>query len=363
MASRHLRPQPLRRRRHVSVVVPCHGYGRYLPECVGSVLAQDGVDVDVTIVDDASPDDSAAVAYRLATADQRVRVLENERNVGHIATFNRGLSAVDGDHVVLLSADDMLTPGSLSRSVALLDAHPEVGMVYGWAPQFTHHPPAARTRSASWSIWSGPDWLEQLCRGAGNPVTTPDVVLRGSLMRELRAYDARVPHACDLLMWLRAATRTSIGRINGADQAFYRVHGANMHTEQYGGAFTDLAQRVLAFQIAFAEDGQRLPDVARLRRLAYRALARECLMLAQWCREFRRHEAEPLDELVALAEQLGPAAEHPDLWRGYERHLARAAAGLGPPMRFAVAAMGDVYGRWRWRRWRRSGVLRPARSI
>ena len=46
----------------VSVVIPCYRYGRFLPACVQSVLDQDGVDVRVLIIDDASPDDSAEVA-------------------------------------------------------------------------------------------------------------------------------------------------------------------------------------------------------------------------------------------------------------------------------------------------------------
>ena len=46
----------------VSVVVPCYNYGRYLEGCVGSVLSQEGVEVDVLIVDDASPDGSVDIA-------------------------------------------------------------------------------------------------------------------------------------------------------------------------------------------------------------------------------------------------------------------------------------------------------------
>ncbi|MGZ4476136.1 MAG: glycosyltransferase family 2 protein, partial [Nocardioides sp.] len=125
------RPVPLRTRPRVSVVVPCYNYGRYLPDAVGSALDQSGLDVDVLIVDDCSTDDSAAVALRLADADPRVRLLRHETNRGHIQTYNDGLAAVTGDYVVLLSADDLLTPDSLTRAVALMEAHPRVGLVYG----------------------------------------------------------------------------------------------------------------------------------------------------------------------------------------------------------------------------------------
>jgi glycosyltransferase involved in cell wall biosynthesis len=65
-------PGPSDARPGVTVVIPCHRHGRYLDAAVGAVLAQDDVDAQVIIVDDASPDDSLAVARRLA-ADERVQ--------------------------------------------------------------------------------------------------------------------------------------------------------------------------------------------------------------------------------------------------------------------------------------------------
>src|ERR687885_793594 len=53
----------------VSVVIPSYNYGAYLPACVASVLGQEGVDLEVLIVDDRSTDGSGAVAESLATAD------------------------------------------------------------------------------------------------------------------------------------------------------------------------------------------------------------------------------------------------------------------------------------------------------
>src|ERR687887_420932 len=118
----------------VSVVIPCYRYGRFLPDCVRSVLDQEGVDVRVLIIDDASPDDSAQVALRLAAEDERVEVRVHEVNKGHIATYNEGLLEwADGDYSVLISADDLLTPGSLARATAVMEAHPSVGLVYGHA--------------------------------------------------------------------------------------------------------------------------------------------------------------------------------------------------------------------------------------
>ncbi len=113
----------------VSVVIPCYMYGHFLEECAASVLDdQEGVDVRVLIIDDASPDDSAEVAHKIAARDPRVEVIVHEANQGNIATINEGLlDWADGDYWTVLSADDRLTPGALRRARDLLDAHPDAG--------------------------------------------------------------------------------------------------------------------------------------------------------------------------------------------------------------------------------------------
>ena len=117
---RFRRARALGSRPSVSVVIPCYNYGRYLPAAVSSVLQDEGVQVDILIVDDASTDGSAEIAHSLATMYPEVDVLVHEENRGHIATYNDGLARARGEYVVLLSADDQLTPGSLSRATALL---------------------------------------------------------------------------------------------------------------------------------------------------------------------------------------------------------------------------------------------------
>jgi len=360
---KHFAPQPLTTRPRVSVVIPCYNYGHFLPECVRSVLEQDGVEVDVLIVDDASPDGSVEVARHLSRRDPRIRVLEQTENQGHIATYNNGLAAVDGTYVVLLSADDLMAPGALARSTALMEAHPEVGLVYGFSRRFFGTPPPPRTRLRSWSVWPGAEWVEMICRSVSNPIYTPEVVMRTSIMRELVGYDARVPHAADFLLWTRAATRTAIGRVSGVDQAFYRVHGANMHVEMFPGAVRDITERNLSLDILFDTDGDRLPDVARLRTLARDALAREAIMIA--CQHYALgvEPSDVPDQLVALAHEIAPESRHGAARRAYDRHVLRAKNGRAPVVPAGVTAFGNrVLTHARWRHWRRTGVMWAKRS-
>ena len=115
--------------RTVDVVVPCYNYAKYLEICVRSILDQPDVAVRVLIIDDCSTDESEVVGRRLAADDSRVHYRRHDRNIGHIATYNEGLLGwATADYCLLISADDLLTPGALSRAVRVLDEYPSVGM-------------------------------------------------------------------------------------------------------------------------------------------------------------------------------------------------------------------------------------------
>ena len=266
----------------VSVVIPCYKYGHFLEDAVTSVLDdQEGVDVRVLIIDDASPDDSADVARKIAARDPRVEVAVHAANKGNIATYNEGLlDWADGDYCVLMSADDRLTPGALRRARDLLDAHPGVGFVYGRALYVMNGAPlpTARTKVQGWSVWPGQRWLEGRFRQAENPSTSPEIVVRASVQKRVGGYDPQLPRAADMEMYMRLAANADVGFIRGVDQAYYRVHGRNMSSAV--SALMDLRQRRSVFEVVLDRYGKRLPDGKRLSDIVHRQLGREALWAA-----------------------------------------------------------------------------------
>src|SRR5487761_57273 len=104
-------PAPL-----VSFVVPCYKLAHYLGACLDSLLSQSFGSVEVIVMDDCSPDHTAAVAG--AYRDARLRYVRNERNLGHLQNYNRGISLAAGKYVWLISADDcLLARHALARYV------------------------------------------------------------------------------------------------------------------------------------------------------------------------------------------------------------------------------------------------------
>jgi glycosyltransferase involved in cell wall biosynthesis len=320
----------------VSVVIPCYKYGHFLEDAVASVLDdQEGVDVRVLIIDDASPDDSAEMARKIAARDPRVEVIVHETNKGNIATFNEGLLEwADGDYLALLSADDRLTPGALRRARDLLDAHPNVGFVYGHARYVMDGEPlpTARTRVRGWSVWPGQLWLERRFRQAENPITSPEIIVRTSLQKRVGALNSQLPKAADMEMFMRLAANADVGFIRGADQAFYRVHGQNM--SKAVSALMDLRQRRSVFEIVLDRYGDGLTDSKRLSDIVHRQLSREALWAAgrvydrgrirqtELARRFlgtaADEEERDVDELLAFALDCWPQAGRLPLYRTLE---------------------------------------------
>ena len=113
----------------VSVVIPAFNLARYLPAAIDSALAQDppGGSVEVIVVDDGSTDETPHILEGYA---DRVRVIR-QPNGGLVAAVNRGLTAVNGEYIALLDADDEWPRDRLLRSVAVLEARPTVGLVHG----------------------------------------------------------------------------------------------------------------------------------------------------------------------------------------------------------------------------------------
>lgn len=306
-AMRHL--EPLRRRPRVSVVIPCYNYGRYLPACVASALDhQDGVDVEILIVDDKSTDDSLAIARAIADQHPEVSILENAVNMGAVATYNHGLTLARGDYVMLLSADDLLTPGALTRAASVMEMAPSIGLVYGAAPAFHNTPPAARTGHGDWIYWPGQDWLRIRCQSGYNVIASPEVMMRTAVLRQIGLYRPDLPHAGDLEMWLRAATVSDVGFLVAADQAFYRKHQTNMHkaifkSGTHEGGLIDLEQRWQAFQAALGSSASALHS--QLLATARASIARHAVNSINYA--FARGQRSfPVSAYEALAHSLQP---------------------------------------------------------
>jgi GT2 family glycosyltransferase len=343
----------------VDVVIPCYKYSRYLRGCVESVIGQRDVNVRILIIDDASPDDTAEVGASLAAQYPQVEFRRHVTNAGHIATYNEGLlSWSKSAYCMLLSADDLLAPGALTRAVSIMERDPSIGMVYGRAIHFYNESelPAGEAHPSVPIYYDGADWISRRCRAGTNVITSPEVVIRGNVQRAVGGYRPELPHSGDLEMWLRIAAVSTIAYIR-VPQAFYRVHGASMQRTQFQGNLVDMVERRAAFHsflrlyAASSNNGEQLQQNAEL------ALAREALWDACRMYDHGHPEEGQIEGLVRFAIETCRDARSLPEFRALQRRQWLGAKFCHRTQIFIMPAALQWVRRWlRKQRWQRRGV-------
>ena len=150
----------------VSVIIPFYNSAEWLDETICSVLAQDFDDFDIALVDDGSTDESTALARSYADRNQKIRYFEHEAhaNKGVVFARNLGIKMTRGKYIAPLDADDFWEQRKLAEQVAIMEAHPEIGMVCGVVRY--------------WSSWAGGvDRLVQSGHVLNQVVLPPDASL------------------------------------------------------------------------------------------------------------------------------------------------------------------------------------------
>jgi glycosyltransferase involved in cell wall biosynthesis len=120
-------PEPL-----VSVVTPVYNGAKYIAECIESVLGQTYSNFEYVISDNASTDDTLAIARAYSERDGRIRVVPHDEHLTHlISNWNRSMREIapEAAYVKVVHADDWLFDECLERMVDLAERSRSVGLV------------------------------------------------------------------------------------------------------------------------------------------------------------------------------------------------------------------------------------------
>jgi len=116
----------------VSVVIPCHNYGRYVADALRSIAEQTELPDEVLVINDGSTDDSSDVldTCRRELADRLPITVVNQANQGLVRTLNDGVRRAASPYVMFVSADDRARPELIARLRRKLDHDPRAGYAY-----------------------------------------------------------------------------------------------------------------------------------------------------------------------------------------------------------------------------------------
>jgi glycosyltransferase involved in cell wall biosynthesis len=115
----------------IGVIIPCYNYGHFLTDAVESVLRQTRPVDKILISDDASTDDTQAVAEMfVAEHPDLIEYRRNEENLGMVPRFVLTVAEMDTDYICLLGADNRFRSDYIETTAAVLDANSQVGVAY-----------------------------------------------------------------------------------------------------------------------------------------------------------------------------------------------------------------------------------------
>ena len=110
----------------VSVVIPTYNRAALLTEAIDSALAQDYPATEILVIDDGSTDHTADIA---AAYEGRIRYFQ-QANGGAGAARNFGMQQARGEFIAFLDSDDLWRPNKLSLQVSIMNARPDVAMLF-----------------------------------------------------------------------------------------------------------------------------------------------------------------------------------------------------------------------------------------
>lgn len=255
----------------VSVCIPTYRGAAFLAAAIDSVLQQSSADLELWIIDDNSPDDTAAIVA--GYTDPRIRYLRNASNLGPEGNWNRCLEVARGKYFKLLPHDDVLAPTCLAEQVAVLaaDLQSRIALVFG-AREIID--PAGRIlmrrglpRTPASRV-DGTGLMKRCVRAGANLIGEPgNALFRRDLISRVGTYDARYPYLVDLDYWFRillhgdayyTATHSSSFRI--CPGSWSVAIGGNQHRDFRG--FIDKIRADDRFRISHTD---RLIGMAKAR--------------------------------------------------------------------------------------------------
>lgn len=192
----------------VTVLMAVYNGERYLTEAIDSILCQTFQDFEFLIVNDGSSDSTREII--LSYDDSRIRLVDNECNLGLARSLNRGLELAAGQLIARQDADDISEPERLAKQVAFMETHPDVALLGTWYKKIDaqgillgHREKPCDCLQIRWSLLF-------FC-----PFVHSTVMLRKvAVLSQIGFYNEAITYAEDYELWSRIARCLPVANLN-----------------------------------------------------------------------------------------------------------------------------------------------------
>jgi glycosyltransferase involved in cell wall biosynthesis len=309
----------------VSIGIPTFNGAKYLRESVESVLSQTCGDFELVLIDDASSDETWAIAEEYGRKDPRVSAVRNSKTLGLVGNFNRCLELAKGRYVCVWHQDDVMMPQNIEKKVALLAANPQVGFVHSNVLMIDDQ---GQILSEHWELDSRHDYIApgrafflKMIQPGKNYVCCPSVLARRECYERLGNFRSELYFTCDWEMWIRLSLYYDVGCL-GTPLVQFRRH-SDSESFRIEGTVSEIEQELLAKYLVLSDQGDRITDAAKLKKHLVAGVPGEELLRAR--QAFAEGRSEEAWNRLCFSIKLRPAL----LWRPeFAGTLARLM--LGP---------------------------------
>lgn len=199
----------------VTVLMPVYNGEKYLKDAIESILNQDFIDFEFLIFNDGSTDGSEKII--LSFSDSRIKLINNEKNIGLVNTLNKGLDSSLGEYIVRMDCDDVSLKNRLMVQVEFMDKHTNIGA------SGCYYNLLLKGRKAIVDFPLIQDELKSFMLFSC-PIAHPTAIIRRSVVvKEKLRYRPEYVHAEDYDFWSQLSEFSQIANISEV-LLNYRIH-------------------------------------------------------------------------------------------------------------------------------------------
>lgn len=222
----------------VTVLMPVYNSSLYIKEAIDSILNQTFRNFEFIIIDDSSTDNSVAIIK--SYQDSRIHLIEKPANTGYTNSLNLGLKLAKGKYIARMDSDDISLPDRVSKQVAFMDHHPEVGVCGTWIETFGSTSGVRKYKTCHEQIK-----IDLLFRSA---FAHPSIMIRKAVLDQWNIdYKAESEPAEDYELWVRLSEHCKLANIPEV-LLKYRVHDKQV-TSQFSKKQSYIDQQIKLLQV------------------------------------------------------------------------------------------------------------------
>ena len=213
----------------VSILISAYKHERYVEACVRSVLAQTYPNIELIVLDDGSPDGTAAVLQRLqdeAKNTARPFTFITKKNSGLSDTLNQALALATGKYICQFGSDDIMLPEKTAIQVAFMETHPGVAVCGGNALNIDGDGKVRAGRQKN--PLQREITFENLFANTGHGIVASTCMIRKEVLDKEGAWNPAIPLE-DMYLWFKLTSRGY--RMVGLGEILmhYRKHASNSY--------------------------------------------------------------------------------------------------------------------------------------